>query len=46
MLVNPKIIHTKLFDSWARNYQVLKNRTHPHMYMHSNPGYCLVGYVV
>jgi tRNA A58 N-methylase Trm61 len=34
-------IHIKLFDMWAREYQVLKNRTHPMMYMPSHSGYLL-----
>lgn len=46
MLDHPNMVHVKLYDSWARVYQVLKNRTHPNMYMHSNPGYVLVGFVV
>ena len=35
------VIHIKVFDSWAREYQVLKNRTHPMMYMSSHSGYLL-----
>lgn len=37
----PIFIHIKLFDMWAREYQVLKNRTHPLMYMSSHSGYLL-----
>jgi tRNA (adenine-N(1)-)-methyltransferase non-catalytic subunit len=41
MKSQPKFIHLKLFDMWAREYQVLKNRTHPLMYMSSHSGYIL-----
>lgn len=41
MRSNPHFIHLKLFDMWARHYQVLKNRTHPLMYMPSHSGYVL-----
>lgn len=37
----PSFIHIKLHDMWAREYQVLKNRTHPMMYMFGHSGYIL-----
>lgn len=36
---SPSFIHVKLHDMWAREYQVLKNRTHPMMYMPAHSGY-------
>jgi tRNA (adenine-N(1)-)-methyltransferase non-catalytic subunit len=34
-------LNVRLFDSWAREYQVLKNRTHPMMNMDSCSGFLL-----
>ena len=34
-------LNIKLYDAWTREYQVLKQRTHPLMYMDSHPGYIL-----
>lgn len=34
-------LNVKIFDNWARDYQVLKNRTHPLMSMFSCSGYLL-----
>jgi tRNA (adenine-N(1)-)-methyltransferase non-catalytic subunit len=39
MKSTPNYIHVKLFDMWAREYQVLKNRTHPMMSMAGHSGY-------
>lgn len=39
-------IHLKLQDIWAREHQVLRNRTHPLMYMSSHSGYLLTGFKV
>ena len=39
MKASQQIVHIKLMDSWAREYQVLQNRTHPMMYMPSHSGY-------
>lgn len=41
-----KIINLRLTSNWMRSYQVLPNRTHPHVNMMGNSGYLLVGYTV
>ena len=43
-MVKNNYLNVKLWDSWCREYQVLKNRTHPKMMMDSCGGYLLVGY--
>lgn len=41
-----KVINIRLTSNWLRSYQVLLNRTHPHINMTSNSGYLLTGYTV
>jgi tRNA A58 N-methylase Trm61 len=41
LMQEQKFVNIKLEDSWAREYQVLRNRTHPMMTMASCPGYLL-----
>lgn len=36
-------INLRLSDTWMREYQVLPNRTHPHMTMSQNGGFILTG---
>ena len=43
-MVSNGYLNVKVWDSWCREYQVLKNRTHPKMSMDSCGGYLLVGY--
>jgi serine protease inhibitor ecotin len=37
LMQEQKFVNIKLEDSWAREYQVLRNRTHPMMTMASCP---------
>lgn len=36
----------RLTSNWLRMYQILPNRTHPHVNMNANGGYLLTGYTV
>jgi hypothetical protein len=41
-----RAIMVTLSETWLRNYQVLPNRTHPHVMMSGGGGYLLTGIVV
>jgi len=36
-------VQLMVFDNWLREYQVLPNRTHPHVNMAATGGYLLAG---
>ena len=39
-------INVNLSETWLRNYQVLPERTHPHVLMSGGGGYLLTGIIV
>merc|ERR1711973_1058483 len=41
-----KAINVNLSENWLRNYQVLPDRTHPHVNMSGGGGYILTGILV
>ncbi|ESO07510.1 hypothetical protein HELRODRAFT_170048 [Helobdella robusta] len=41
-----QVVLLKMFETWLRNYQILPERSHPHVNMSGSGGYLLTGFTV